>query len=281
SNCTSDAITTQTSFARNDRRRAFTLAEVLITLAIIGVVAAMTIPTLISKYEEKQVVTSLRKFQTTFTQAYLKSTVDHGFAREWDVSNNSYDTGFEYCTRMFDKFKPYLKLAKDCGNSQGCFASKYTKVDGKETYLDYDADTSYYRVILADGMSVLFYSRGTSFSKLGNTTEHGTFIVDINGTKGPNMIGKDTFTFFLTNNGVLPVGDPSYGYAFKIKDSDGNFVRDENGDYVMSTDPIDDCNRTQCVGDCEGCAAWVIKVGNMDYLHCDGLSWSGKRQCSD
>ncbi|MBQ8168995.1 hypothetical protein IJZ97_06235, partial [bacterium] len=103
----------------------------------------------------------------------------------------------------------------------------------------------------------------------------------INGPKGPNIMGQDTFTFFLTNNSIVPFGNPTSRFQFKVKDSDGNYITDENGDYIMSTDPLNDCNRTQCVGYCEACAAWVIENGNMDYLHCDDLSWSGKRQCSD
>ena len=57
---------THVGICDNIRKSAFTLAEVLITLAIIGVVAAMTIPTLISSYREKVVETKLVKFYKFF-----------------------------------------------------------------------------------------------------------------------------------------------------------------------------------------------------------------------
>ena len=51
-------------------KKAFTLAEVLITLGVIGVVAAMTLPSLIQKHNEKVIVTQLKKVYSTFSQAY-------------------------------------------------------------------------------------------------------------------------------------------------------------------------------------------------------------------
>lgn len=56
-----NAITTQTTFARNDKLKGFTLAEVLITLAIIGVVTTLTISTIISDYGKKDITTKLKK----------------------------------------------------------------------------------------------------------------------------------------------------------------------------------------------------------------------------
>ncbi|MBE7709806.1 MAG: type II secretion system protein [Cyanobacteria bacterium SIG32] len=276
-------ITWSPSHLITSQKSAFTLAEVLITLAIIGVVAAMTIPTLIANYQEKQTVTALRKFQTNMTQAYLRATVDHGYAIQWEENNSQTLTSQERCHKMFEKFRPYLKIAKDCGSRSGCFGEgNYKKIDGTETSKSWDyTGVNWYKVILSDGMSVLFFSRGPVFSQLGNTTEHGTFIVDINGKNGPNMMGKDTFTFFLTNNGVVPDGNPSNGYQYKLKDDEGNYIVDDNGEYVTTTDTLLDCNRTKCLQDCEACTAWVIENGNMDYLHCDDLSWNGKRKCSE
>ena len=56
------------------KNRAFTLAEVLITLGIIGVVAAMTLPTVVNKYKEKETVTKLKKFYSIISQSYLSAT---------------------------------------------------------------------------------------------------------------------------------------------------------------------------------------------------------------
>ena len=65
------------------RRFAFTLAEVLITLGIIGVVAAMTLPTLIQDYRNKVVESRLKKFYSTFNQAIELAEVEFGDRRYW------------------------------------------------------------------------------------------------------------------------------------------------------------------------------------------------------
>jgi len=253
---------------------------VLITLAIIGVVAAMTIPTLVAKYEVKQTVTALRKFQTTMNQAYLRIVAEEGSANQWDVTTNEslYDVRHSV---LFEKFRPYLRVSKDCIHGPGCFGEgTYKKIDGKDAK-DWDGTYAWYKVSLADGMSVLFHSRGTLASQYGNTTEHGTILVDINGKKSPNTMGKDMFTFMITNNGIVPYGHPRYKLEYHLIDGNGNYMTDENGDYVMTTDVMLDCNRQNCVNYCESCAAWVVEHGNMDYLHCDDLSWDGKHKCSD
>lgn len=60
------------------KKSAFTLAEVLITLGIIGVVAAMTIPTLLAKYQEKQTVTKLKQTYSILSQAIRSVQEDVG-----------------------------------------------------------------------------------------------------------------------------------------------------------------------------------------------------------
>ena len=66
------------------KRAAFTLAEVLITLAIIGIVAAMTIPTLVQSYKKKVVESRLLKFYSTMQQAIKLSEIENGPLSTWD-----------------------------------------------------------------------------------------------------------------------------------------------------------------------------------------------------
>lgn len=66
-------------FAGVCRKSAFTLAEVLITLGIIGVVAAMTLPALKQKLDERANITMLKKFYSEFTNATNLLIVDYGF----------------------------------------------------------------------------------------------------------------------------------------------------------------------------------------------------------
>lgn len=64
-------------------KKGFTLAEVLITLGIIGVVAAMTLPVLIQKHVNSVVETRLAKFYTTFNQAIQMAEVQYGDRKTW------------------------------------------------------------------------------------------------------------------------------------------------------------------------------------------------------
>ena len=86
------------------RKSAFTLAEVLITLGIIGVVAALTLPSLITNYRKQVIETRLSKFYTTMNQAVLNSQIENGDFRDWELSSekNLYD----------DYLKKYLKTVK-------------------------------------------------------------------------------------------------------------------------------------------------------------------------
>lgn len=66
----------------NSRKIAFTLAEVLITLGIIGVVAAMTLPSLITNYQEKQRVSQLKKVYSALSQAFVSALQENGTVDE-------------------------------------------------------------------------------------------------------------------------------------------------------------------------------------------------------
>ena len=67
------------------RKCAFTLAEVLITLVIIGVIAAITLPTLITKYQKEQTVTRLKKVYSTLSQTNQRAIADNGPMDTWDI----------------------------------------------------------------------------------------------------------------------------------------------------------------------------------------------------
>src|SRR5574344_1609757 len=89
----------------SQRYTAFTLAEVLITLGIIGVVAAMTILTLISNTQKHDTVVKLKKSYTILAQAIKLAEIDNGSVSSWDYSNaqNFYTT----------YLKPYLIVNKE------------------------------------------------------------------------------------------------------------------------------------------------------------------------
>ena len=85
--------------------KAFTLAEVLITLGIIGVVAAMTIPTLVQSYKKKVVESRLVKFYSTMQQAIKLSEIENGPISTWDEIG----TGCEFVDPEAEKKRVYRR----------------------------------------------------------------------------------------------------------------------------------------------------------------------------
>ena len=97
-------------------KRGFTLAEVLITLGIIGVVAAMTLPTLVQNYRNHVVETRLAKFYTTVNQAIMLAEADYGNRSYWfeeEAGNSTEEGAVNEKYEWFKKyFYPYMKIVK-------------------------------------------------------------------------------------------------------------------------------------------------------------------------
>ena len=229
-------------------KKAFTLAEVLVTLTIIGVVSAMTIPTLHQRNTEQATINKVKKFYSTLSQAYQKTIIEYGTPEEWPYTGNSKNdtlTIFNYL------IKNNFKIMTDCGfdNAGGCiYDGNYSYLNGN-SHWNYAKDTSrfFYKVLLNDGSAIFF----TEFNNPNN--EHISFYIDVNGPNLPNQFGKDLFSFAIRDGKILPSGSKNTAYEF-----------DKN------------CKRTK---EGIGCTIWVIHKGNMDYLHCDDLSWNGKQKC--
>ena len=236
--------------------RAFTLAEVLITLGVIGVIAALTLPALIQKYQEKQTVVKLKKELSIFQQAYNMALQNYGTPDNWEIIGNRNAEGAK---NIYDILSQYLKIAKNCEQNEGCFAQGYYKRVGGSDWTTIDDDFSglkLHRFILADG--TLAYIQTRSASCESNGFECAFIGIDINGKNKPNTFGKDLFIFILTKNGIIPRG---------MQNTTGSSFDDE-------------CKiKESGVTNGWACAAWVIYNENMDYLHCNDLSWEGKHKC--
>ena len=155
------------------------MAEVLITLGIIGVVAAFTLPSLITKYQKEVTVERLKKVYSTMNNAANLSVVDNGSMDTWEYPTSSYyDNGIITFFRKY--YMPYLNGATECIDSNCFMKKKYTVSPDGLFYAGYI-------VTLADGTFLYF---------LGNINA-GYFwmFADINGEKRPNIVGKDIFVF--------------------------------------------------------------------------------------
>ena len=184
------------------KRAAFTLAEVLITLGIIGVVAAMTMPSLIADYQKKQTAIQLKKAYSTFAQALVSSQYENGNAAEWDVTElgSSYDDNLKYFEQYW---KPYLKIIKVCKTMKECGydITGYAFLSEKNNYYHYGFGDNIPGFIYGDGTCA--YIRPYSF-KPDDVPELQLLSIDINGAKGPNIIGRDVFHFKIDiSKGVI------------------------------------------------------------------------------
>lgn len=177
-------------------RAAFTLAEILITLGIIGVVAALVMPSLIASYREKAAVVKLKKFYSVISQAYQSAIFDNGSPDGWNLIASADGQGAE---NMFNILSRYLNVSKRCGNNPGCFSS-YPFVD--YTY-------SYSKAVLADGSQIAIYIRDPDCkANVGTTSSLSNTCASIR-----YSVGQYRFEFWLTKDRVVPIGSPEEGYV--------------------------------------------------------------------
>lgn len=172
---------------RIKNKKGFTLAEVLVTLGIIGVVSAMTVPTLMQNYQRKSYVTQLHKFYNELSQALLQYQTDKN-------ALNLKEAGLTSSDALGSFFKTYFKVIQDCGTTQTpCFAPKteYKNIAG--------------RSIGTSCNSYLTLASGTSLGYIYSSGQYLLFAlyVDINGQQGPNIAGRDIFAIYVYNNGLI------------------------------------------------------------------------------
>ena len=220
---------------KNKKSKGFTLAEVLITLGIIGVVAAITMPTLINNYKEKVTVNKVKKFYSMMSQAYLLSVKDNEHADSWNVGNGASSTT---ATQLASYFKPYLKIQKDCGTSSGClgYTSPVKQLSGASYNINYESQSWVYKIILMDGSTMWLATSSSTYCKTsysGLLDVCGIIYYDVNGGKEPNTLGIDIFDFYLSPDG-------------------------------LSTSTSNGCSKT---GSGWGCSKYIIQKSNMNYLH--------------
>ena len=185
-------------------KAAFTLAEVLITLGIIGVVAAMTMPALVANYQKKSLATQTQKFYSMMSQAVKQYMADEGVddLRNTPLASDNYEDSAspEAIASIRDFVTKYLKVAEECDHdANNCFAEKYRAWDGGETeYGNFTTKADrYYRrdYVLTDGSVIrIGYTFGSAPIEL---------FVDVNGKKGPNRVVYDLWNMDIFYDGVI------------------------------------------------------------------------------
>lgn len=174
---------------------AFTLAEVLIALAVIGIVAALTIPNMVISYEKKATATKVRKAVAEFTQVIKLSEVDNGPIKTWDYGTTD---SIEATRKFMNKYIiPYYTGITECSAGLDYSCSVPLSVSG----INYALNNGI-------GLSIRnFHQHGMQGAIKGANSMF--FIISTNINKGKNAIqGRDYFYFVvdIENGEVLPVG---------------------------------------------------------------------------
>lgn len=196
----------------------FTLAEVLITLGIIGVVAAITIPGLINAYRAQQLRAQFNKSYSVVQQAFKLMESD-------DVDTNM--RNYTRTNPFYLTFQKYLSQSTICGsyvdnnnvsntkNPAGCYQYKISNIDDGYKYLNsnsFIADGLFNNgeLMLPDGTLIFFDDSPESEGWKGVI-----IYIDINGyKKGPNRLGYDFFAFEVIEGVVHAIGETETSYKF-------------------------------------------------------------------
>ena len=220
---------------RGSKAPAFTLTEVLLAVLIVGIIAALVLPAVVTKYQDKA-------FESAFNREVhsLQDSIDSLAAVENQQS--FYETTLAKTPETY--MKKYLRVSKYCGASgKDCFGKFYSEYSDheKKTYTpSYDGNCA----ILKNGTSVCLNVNGGSIDML----------IDVNGPKGPNVFGRDLRTYTHSVKGIT-------GYDMS-----------SNGIISLNQTPIADNDSDPCEGktcgcgdlpDCDPCAGKTCGCGSL------------------
>ena len=246
----------------------FTLAEVLITLAVIGIVAALTLPGLIQNHNEKAWSTAKDLWEKKLTETVRRMNVDGVM------------TGHDTTEDFMNTFKNYMKVIKTCDNTDinKCYSPKIVttgKDDAPEEIetngltsassmglKEWQTNTNTMSFVVADGTTVIMAYQpecpyADPIEDQGSQVSCMAYMVDVNGKKGPNRVGKDI--------------QLSSGVAFSTCDN-------PIGDMCFSTDFA----ATRAINTCDGSEYEDLDSYGSSNSWCDTNYWAGaKLSCQE
>ncbi len=221
-------ITQSLSHLITSQKAAFTLAEVLITLAVIGIVAALTLPGLIQNHNEKAWSTAKDLWEKKLTETVRRMNTDGVM------------TGHGSTEDFMDSFKQYMKVIKTCDNNDinKCYSPKVVTTGKNDDPMEIETDsltsassmglkewqtnTNTMSFVVADGTTVIMAYQpecpyADPIEDTGSQVSCMAYMVDVNGKKGPNRVGKDIqlssgVAFSTCDN---PIGDMCWSTEFQ------------------------------------------------------------------
>ena len=204
------------------KKNGFTLAEILITMSIVGVVSALTIPSLVSSYKKDVWGTSLAKAVNAFSNAcsmmIIKDGADGIFdTKAWvEIENGG---GINSVTKHLGK----SLTITETGNGNDFYSGLNVRMKTTTTtnISNKFGDYPYYKT--KNNITYLFrpITLGTDQFHEELDMVAGDLIIDVNGKDSPNIFGRDIFGFLLNNDGrLIPYGDTeSLHITDKVKTS--------------------------------------------------------------
>lgn len=169
---------------KKSNKKGFTLAEVLVTLVVIGVVAALSIPALLQNTNQAEMKTGLKKSISVLNNALLMTVAQDGV----NAASYTNATGETTPTGLISVFAPKLNVISTSGDS----------------------------FTTADGMQYTFYKNGAGACGSDATTVIATakcyVLIDVNGLKNPNLVSdtttyRDQYYAIIKANSVIPATD--------------------------------------------------------------------------
>ncbi|MBP3821337.1 prepilin-type N-terminal cleavage/methylation domain-containing protein [bacterium] len=252
-------------------KKAFTLTELLIALAIIGAIAALTVPSLFSNVNNKLLTTQLKNMAGTIQQLANDQMVMH---RTKYLENTDFS---EPTTLLTDKNFSIVKTCDDDYAESDCWglgwdtdSQKVVNVYKAIDKLKTDSNDSSKKIRnkleafnilevmgsptikLKNGAMLTYHTVENEVTSADNTKVVGYFFFDVNGNDKPNTVGRDLFGFYITNKGTL-VGPSDLASTRTPKEGEENAEYDPNE--AGSNFKIDKCKTGA-----EGSEGWCYEA---------------------
>lgn len=247
------------------RKRAFTLAEILITIGILGIVAVLVVPKQVQKYYEKEKIAKVKKVYSTLSRAMTSIVNEHGTIDTWNLSKSfgsvnpdgSFDIletdSMDILINRMSKYIKHKRLEKNWSDNIVTTNLQNVPVS-KQNWPN--------AMFLPDGtvlmIGQIYSNEQCARSDLSKKDLCSTIVVWFPDSTKKRIEGVNQFDFYVMKDRIIPWG---------VQNDANNTFRER-------------CNKNinnRYSG--RGCTAWVVYNGNMDYLHCSDLSWNGKKKC--
>lgn len=169
------------------KKSGFTILELTMVLAIVGLVAALTIPSLLTEYHKSQTILRLKKIYQQFDIVVKKGIMKYGKTSRWtDIFSPTKQSAANNLTIINKYFKPYMKITLASTTMTQCWAtgSKVTSIDGNNYSF---SNPACFKLETGENVALTVFSMDGAYTPV--------FMFDTNGDGPPNKLGIDIFVF--------------------------------------------------------------------------------------